>query len=314
MTRVHDHFSKSEIQAFCQRSDLRAWVTILTNWALLGLSFALVAWQANALTVVIALIVIGGRQLGCGALMHECGHGSLFASKKLNQMVGNWLGAAPVLYRLDDYMNNHLKHHRCIGTRDDPDLHRYERFPVSAASLRRKLWRDATGRTSWKNLVASLYSNKILYVNPRGQKRLSVRLLLQRWYAPLISNFLILAVLSAFGQPLLYLIWVAAYFSTYMVFSRIRNLAEHAAVPDLSSEDPLHNTRTTIPRWWERLTFAPNSVNYHLEHHLVPSIPKYRLAQFHKALRDKGLLEQADICQGYAEVVKKLATPAAAVA
>ena len=99
-----------------------------------------------------------------------------------------------------------------------------------------------------------------------------------------------------------------------MVFSRIRNLAEHAAVPDLTSEDPLQNTRTTIPRWWERFMFAPNSVCYHLEHHLVPSVPKYRLADFHKTLRAKGLLDDADICFGYLAVVRKLVAPAKSLA
>jgi fatty acid desaturase len=91
-----------------------------------------------------------------------------------------------------------------------------------------------------------------------------------------------------------------------MVFSRIRNLAEHAAVPDLLNDDPLMNTRTTIPSWWERLTVAPNSVCYHLEHHLVPSVPKYRLAGFHRALRKRGVLDSADISIGYVQLVRRL--------
>ncbi len=306
MTRVADHFTKEELQHYCRRSDFLAWVTVIGNWSVIAFAFFLVAWQPNALTIFIALILIGGRQLGCGSLMHECGHGSLFASRRLNRLVGEWLGAAPVLYRLDDYMSSHLKHHREIGTKDDPDLHRYERYPVSAASLKRKLWRDLTGRTSWKNLVASLYANNILTINAAGKKRFSVAQLLLRWHAPIISNLAILAVLAWTGNAVLYLLWVVAYFSTYMVCSRIRNLAEHAAVPDLTSTDPLFNTRTTIAIWWERFTFAPNNVNYHLEHHLVPAIPKYRLANFHQALKDKGLLQEADICYGYAAVVRKL--------
>lgn len=305
MTRVADHFSKEELQHYCSRSDFLAWVTVLGNWAVIAFAFALVAWQPNVLTILLALILIGGRQLGCGSLMHECGHGSLFANRKLNRFCGEWLGAAPVLYRLDDYMASHLKHHREIGTRDDPDLHRYERYPIPVASLRRKLWRDLTGRTSWKNLKASLYANGILYINDKGAKRFSLNRLATRWYAPILSNLIIFAVLALTGNAVLYLLWVVAYFSTYMVCSRIRNLAEHASVPDLTSTDPLCNTRTVIAKWWERFTFAPNSVNYHLEHHLVPAIPKYRLASFHQALKDKGVLQNADICYGYTSVVRK---------
>ena len=306
MTRVADHFSKEELQYYCKRSDFLAWVTVLGNWGVIAFAFALVAWQANLLTIMISLILLGGRQLGCGSLMHECGHGSLFANKKLNRLVGEWLGAAPVLYRLDDYMSSHLKHHREIGTQEDPDLHRYERYPISKQALRRKLWRDITGRTTWKITKGSLFANHILYTDENGKTKFSFENLLGNWRRPVLSNLLLFSVLAVLGYPHLYLLWVAAYFSTYMVCSRIRNLAEHAAVPDLSSTDPLMNTRTTIAKWWERFTFAPNSVNYHLEHHLVPAIPKYRLANFHQALKEKGLLAEADICYGYTSVVRKL--------
>ncbi len=308
MTRVADHFSKEELQYYCKRSDFLACVTVLGNWGVIVFAFALVAWQTNVLTILIALILLGGRQLGCGSLMHECGHSSLFASKKLNRLVGEWLGAAPVLYRLDDYMSSHLKHHREIGTREDPDLHRYDRYPISKPALRRKLWRDITGRTTWKITKGSLFANDILYRDENGKTKFSPVNLMVNWRRPVLSNLILFAILTALGYPQLYLLWVAAYFSTYMVCSRIRNLAEHAAVPDLSSTDPLMNTRTTIAKWWERFTFAPNSVNYHLEHHLVPAIPKYRLANFHQALKQRGLLEEADICYGYSAVVKKLIT------
>lgn len=306
MTRVADHFSKEEIQSFCRRSDFLAWVTVISHWAIIAFAFALVAWQLNILTIILAIVLLGGRQLGCGALMHECGHGSLFASKKLNRFVGEWLGAAPVLYKLDDYMTSHLKHHREIGNQQDPDLHRYERYPVSKHALKRKLWRDITGQTTWKITKGQLRANDILTIDANGKQRFNLRNLFLNWHRPVLSNLLLFVVLAAFGYSWLYLLWVAAYFSTYMVCSRIRNLAEHAAVPDLTSMDPLMNTRTTIPRWWERFTFAPNSVNYHLEHHLIPAIPKYRLAAFHQALKQKGLLREADICQGYTAVVRKL--------
>ena len=39
--------------------------------------------------------------------------------------------------------------------------------------------------------------------------------------------------------------------------------------------------------------FAPNSFNYHLEHNLLPAVPKHRHAKFHRALRAKGLLDHA---------------------
>ena len=67
-----------------------------------------------------------------------------------------------------------------------------------------------------------------------------------------------------------------------MVITRIRNIAEHAVVPD--SSDPLRNTRTTRAGFFERLFIAPYYVNYHLEHHLLFYVPCYNLPRVHEIL------------------------------
>jgi fatty acid desaturase len=303
--RIRDHFTQAELRSLLRRSNGLGWWAILVNWVMVFGALALVAVWPTPVSVVLALIVLGGRQLGFGALMHECGHGSLFASRALNQWAGKWLCAAPVAYRLDDYMNRHLAHHQAIGSAADPDLSRYRNYPVSPASFRRKLWRDLSGRTSLQFLRELIRTNGTVAGSP-GRAGFSFRALVTRLHAPLIVNIGLFALLSLAGFWWLYLLWIAAFFSTYMAFSRIRNLAEHAVVPDLEEADPLKNTRTTLTRWWERLTVAPNSVNYHLEHHLLPAVPKYRLAAFHQLLQKKDLLGDADIVVGYGAVIRRL--------
>jgi fatty acid desaturase len=306
--KVKNHFSTQELQSLCARSNLQAWLAIGTTWAIIAFSFALVALWPNLLTASIALILLGGRQLGLGVLIHECGHGTLFKSKRMNQFIGTWLCAAPVMYRLDEYMSNHLSHHAKAGSEADPDLYRYQHYPVSARSLGRKLLRDISGRTALNFLRASFVRNQIIKFDANGGRALDWSQLWGRLQAPIIINSVLLLGLLLLGVGHLYLLWIAAYFSFYMVFSRIRNLAEHACVPNLFDPDPLLHTRTTMASWWERLTFAPNSVNYHLEHHLLPSVPKYRLAQFHQALKQRGLLESADIASGYLAVTRRFIT------
>ena len=66
-----------------------------------------------------------------------------------------------------------------------------------------------------------------------------------------------------------------------MVITRIRNIAEHAVVPD--SNDPLRNTRTTEASLIERAFIAPYFVNYHLEHHLMFYVPCYNLPRLHRS-------------------------------
>lgn len=306
--KIKEHFSQEEIKEFSRRSDLLGWTAVAVTWGIIGFAFAIVAIWPNPLTILVALALLGGRHLGLGVLMHECGHGTLFRTKGLNRSVGSWLCAAPVNYRLDDYMSNHLSHHSKAGSEADPDLHRYQHYPVSKKSLQRKLFRDISGQTTINFLKSSLARNGVFGKDKNGKGAFNIRRFFSRFYQPLIVNGVLFAVLTLVGYPQLYLLWLAAYFSVYMVFSRIRNLAEHACVPDLFDPDPIMNTRTTQASWWERLTFAPNCVNYHLEHHLLPSVPKYRLAAFHGALSRKGLLKNADIETGYLPLMRRLVT------
>ncbi|PCJ22440.1 MAG: fatty acid desaturase [SAR86 cluster bacterium] len=306
--KLKDNFSTAEVKSFCRRSNFHAWLAVVVTWGIIAFAFAIVALWPNPLTVVLSLVLLGGRILGLGVLMHECGHGTMFKSRSVNNWVGKWLCAGPVFNRIDDYMNNHLKHHAKAGSAEDPDLHRYQNYPVSSAALKRKLFRDMTGRTTINFLRKAFLANNIIKIDKSGKKRFDLRQFFVRMHAGIISNLVLFGILASLGLPHLYLLWVAAYFSFYMLFSRIRNLAEHAVVPDIFDADPTLHTRTMLARWWERLTFAPNHVNYHLEHHLLPSVPKYRLAAFHEALKQKGMLEHAEIMVGYPTLIRKLIT------
>ena len=77
----------------------RAGVSIAVNWGLVAAAFALVACWPNPLTVVVALFVIGARQLGFAILMHEAAHRTLFRNRRLNDWAGNWLCAYPGVER-----------------------------------------------------------------------------------------------------------------------------------------------------------------------------------------------------------------------
>jgi fatty acid desaturase len=127
-----------------------------------------------------------------------------------------------------------------------------------------------------------------------------------------VTNVALLALLTAFGHPALYLLWVAAWFTTNSLVTRIRSIAEHAMVPDPADE--LRQTRTTIARWWERIFIAPNHVNYHLEHHLLMTVPHYRLPRLHRLLRERGVLADACLTRGYRDVLRlAMVAPVAAM-
>ena len=79
----------------------------------------------------------------------------------------------------------------------------------------------------------------------------------------------------------------------------IRSIAEHGCLA--RSPDMFRNTRTTRAGWLARMTVAPIHVNYHMEHHLMASVPYYRLPLMHGWLRARTELPTPP---GYLDVMR----------
>jgi len=295
--------SKEDIKHLLVMRDWRSWLSVAVNWAIVFACFALVARWPNPLTVLVALFVIGARQLGFAVLMHEAAHHSLFSNRNVNNFVGNWLCAYPVWSDTKPYRPYHLQHHAKNWTDEDPDIGLAQPFPIDKDSFRRKVWRDLSGQTGWKRLKATIRRDLGL---SKGRVKRNFDAGLDAFHGVLITNAVLLAILTLAGHPALYLLWIAAWLTTYRLVTRIRAIAEHSVVPD--QLDPLRNTRTTRARWWERLLIAPNLVNYHYEHHLMMTVPHHNLPKLHRRLREHGLLPEGCFASGGYFEVLRLAT------
>src|SRR5262244_2507225 len=155
-TSWYQTLGRDEVRRLLTMHDVWSWWALAVDWGLVFASFALVAAWPNPLTVIVALFVIGARQLGLAVLMHEAAHRTLFANRRLNDWVGNWLCAFPVWSDLRPYRPYHLQHHAKTWTDEDPDLALATPFPITWASMRRKIWRDLSGQTGVKRLQATL--------------------------------------------------------------------------------------------------------------------------------------------------------------
>lgn len=257
------------------------------------------AKHPHPLTILISVILLAGRQHGLGVLMHDCSHHAFFKSVKLNQFIGEWFCAAPILSDFKSYRNTHLTHHKKTGTIDDPDLGNYKNYPVSKASLKRKIFRDLTFRTGIKMLGFIFFQRKDT-MNSSSEKNDLIK--------PIIFHLGLFTLLTALGYPLLYLLWWISFLTFYMLFLRIRQIAEHASTPNLSNPDPRMNTRTTFANFLERLTVAPNFVNYHLEHHILIQIPPYHLKKLHEILKEKSCYTEVIFGKSYFQILKLAST------
>lgn len=269
-------------------------------WAVILGAMALVAVFPNPLTCILAVMLIGSRQLGLAILMHEGAHRCFSRTESRNMALSQWLCAYPIFADTQAYRRYHLQHHARTQQENDPDLVLSAPFPITKASYRRKFLRDITGRTGYEQRKAQLLNALGSPAWPLARRARHFHDTLGRQIA---VNALFWAGLAAAGIWWAYpLLWLLPLMTWMMVITRIRNIAEHAVVPD--SDDPLRNTRTTQANLLERMFVAPYFVNYHLEHHLMFYVPCYNLPKLHAILMQGPHAGRMEVQRSYLSVLR----------
>jgi len=306
-----DIFTPAEWGRLRARSTWRGMALVAHAWGLIALAGWIFLQWPNPLTFVLAVMVIGTRQLGLAILMHEAAHLGLSPHQKLNDWVGQWLCAAPVGASLASYRAYHLKHHKFANRPEDPDLGLAEAFPTTRESLWRKAVRDLTGQTFLKQRTAQL--GGFLRFQVRRLKGQDNKTSPPAGALPFLAfNLGLLVGLAMVGLGWAYFaLWLTPLATWSQWVTRLRNIAEHASLP--SPHDPFGQARTTKTSWWEGLMVAPYWVNFHAEHHLFMHTPCYHLGLMHRLLGEKGLHRRMTLAHGYGQVLREaIETPSRA--
>ena len=298
--RPLDLFTREEWEAISRRSPWMGLALVAHCWAIIIAAMALAIWQPWLIPV--SVILIGARQLGLAILMHDAAHGALHPSLRINDFLGQWLCAAPVGASLASYRPYHLTHHKYAQQAEDPDLILSAPFPVTRTSLRRKIIRDLTGQTFFKQRKNQFLNAFGIGIRP-GKGAANRAQTAREAVLPFIaSNLVLLAVLTALGHWwAFFVLWLLPLATWQQLVTRLRNIAEHAVVPD--NDDPMRHARTTLANPLEGLIIAPYWVNYHCEHHMFMHLPCYRLGVAHRALRAKGITQDMEVRRGYLGVL-----------
>lgn len=262
------------------------------------------AW--HPLVAAAAIVGVAGAQHGLAVLAHEAAHYRTYRARWLNDLAGT-LCAAPLGLSMLTYRAIHRIHHNHLYEPLDPDLALMAGYPRGRAYLLRKLAKDLAGITVVKNYY-------YFVGKPQGVQRLddtapSLRAAAarQRRYVALANiAFFALSIQMGFWRWYL-LLWLLPLVTLLQAILRLRAVMEHGAVDDTST--PLRAARTNfVPSYLYWILF-PHDVHYHIEHHLYPSIPHYRLAQCHERLRARGLLDGAEVAT-LPVVLRKIFAPA----
>ena len=120
----------------------------------------------------------------------------------------------------------------------------------------------------------------------------------------ILVHLVFASILIALGVGWTWFVWMGTFLTSYMWVVRLRQVGEHAVVPDLYDSDVRMNTRTVEAPFWQRFLLAPNNVNFHMEHHFMAGVPCYNLPKLRAILKSKGLLDDVPEVRGYGQVLK----------
>lgn len=310
---LHQYLTNDEIKMIMQKNNFKAALEIANTWGWIAFAFILSGLFPNPITIIISLFILGGKQLACAIILHDCSHDSMFTNRRVNNFIGNWFGAYPILHDVKKYRPYHLQHHMHTGLAEDPDISLTKGYPTTAISMVRKFLRDLFGLSGAKanfgvifmqlGFIKYALNGTAEWVSQKGRNLWSIiKYGAQNLAGPVAANAIMFLILYAFGAPWLYLLWIGALLTTFNFSLRVRSMAEHSMVEE--RENPQKNTRTTYANFIERILFAPHHVNYHAEHHLCMGAPSYNLPLMHKLLLEQGFYQHGTLEKNYWKIVK----------
>ncbi len=267
--------------------------SVVSTWLQIGaLMVAAVAWGPWSWLPVVVLMGRAHAQLA--SLMHEAAHRLLFTDKRANDWVGRWLLGFPSFTSTDAYRRVHMAHHRDEFGPDEPDIPLYAGYPIAADSFRRKLVRDATGRTGLKLMRALLAGVR----SPDRRVRITV------WKIVAVHTALLGAAVVSGHWWLYPLCWVLPHVTVWRVINRLRSIAEHGGMQ--RSRDRRQSTHSVRQHRPAQFGLVPFNIGFHLAHHVDSGVPFRNLPRLHAALHGAGYVDDTIEYRSYPAIWRAL--------
>lgn len=266
--------TKEEIRNLSKIDSVKFSAAAMLEFGLITAAIVVSETWWNPVVYVLAVIVIGSRINGLGGLMHDAAHYRAYTNRTLNDFIGE-IVALPTTASMAGYRNSHFAHHRELNSERDPDwtrnvgLEEFE-FPAKPTTFLRRVGQYLSG-LKLKASLGGFHKNKETRDIPAAIARARMFF---------FASLILMSIVFGFWKLIL-LYWIVPLATVFLAIRYVRNVAEHYAV---EHEHVLNESRTVIAPFWELWLIAPWGLNYHLEHHLFPGVPCFRLAELHKIL------------------------------
>jgi omega-6 fatty acid desaturase (delta-12 desaturase) len=279
------------VEPFTGPDARRAAFQLATTLGLLAV-FATAIHLAVTWSVIVAIVLalpMAGLLVRTFILMHDCAHGSFFASRAMNDVVGFITGVL-TLTPFAQWRRDHALHHASSG-----DLDRRGHGAVPTLTVREYLAKSARGRLAYRIVrhpIALMLGGPLyLAVSQRLRGKSSATRSTQAasvWLANVaIAALLGIAVLTvgwrttlfAYGLPY----YLAAMAGVWLFYVQHQFEDAYWAPHDEWDYADAALRGSSHLRLPAPLQWCTGSIGLHHVHHVAPRIPNYRLQRCHDA-------------------------------
>ena len=267
-----------QIKPLFQLDNWHCFLALAEYWIIICFAISIsyfLSWYFYPLTI----LIIGSRQRALATLLHETAHQIIAKNPTLNFMMGTCFSGYFIFQTMSSYRKSHVEnHHGNFGNPDkDPDY----KFAISQGLYQQ----DINDKIFIKR---SIFLTLLFIGVPKYIKSLLVHRFLQKqnylevfaislWWLIIIS----LSILCNLWQYLI-LFWVIPYLTVFQIIGWFIELAEH--YPLMNNHINLYMSRNRNSHFIERFLTGMHNENYHLIHHLFPSIPFWNIPKAHEIL------------------------------
>ena len=254
--------------------DTVAWLGLLAGFGYLAFRSLGTWWSIPAFAAYGALYGGAGD-----SRWHECGHGTAFESKRLNDVV-YYLASFMLLRQPTLWRWSHVRHHTdtIVVGRDAEIVFPRPSSPTSVALVFLPLTNvpKLVGRAA-KHAFGRIDDEARSFIPADELGKLKWE---SRAYIAILAGVTAWSATAWTIVPLLYVGLPTVYGAWLMVFFAI---TQHAGLRENVLDHRL-NTRTVYMNPVFRFLYS--NMNYHVEHHLFPTVPYYALPALHQEVKE----------------------------
>ena len=279
---------KTHTRRYARKSDVLGALSLLATVA----TYIAALWigAAHATTPIIAVpmvVVLAFASVRLYVLQHDCGHYSLFATRRLNDWAGHLLSLPSLTpYRVMQY--NHNLHHAYLGNldhRETTEVYTMTLAEWQAAPWRRRLWYRLYRNPVLMLGLGGIYAYFIAYRWPANTRKVGAPGVVAHNIAVAVFVATIWWTLGAAGLAT----WAASAvlagaIGVFLVYLQ-HNFEETYwdRKPDLDFQKATLEGSSSLDLGW-LWDLGTGNIAYHDLHHFNPGVPSYRLRACQKAL------------------------------